>query len=340
MKPLRILHCPVEIAGQMWILSKAERDLGHESNSVAYFNHHFEYPCDRNLGLDNCTPQEKKKKIRHFIISILFRYDIFHFHYMHTLNYQNHKDLPLLKLLGKKIIMHCWGDDVRRSEVAGKINPYHRLMGYSKDDKGIIEGLETVSRYADAAIISNHELYDHVKGFFKRTVFVPPALNVGDYEPGYPVTGGEKTPLVVHAPSDKGIKGTEFVLEAVRRLKERLTFEFKLIQGLPHQETIEIVSQADIVIDQLLLGEHGLVTLEAMALGKPVISYIREDLIPRHKDFPIVNGTIENLDEKMEMLLSDPVLRSDLGRRGRAYVEEVHDSRKVAQQLIELYRSL
>jgi len=40
------------------------------------------------------------------------------------------------------------------------------------------------------------------------------------------------------------------------------------------------------------------------------------------------------------LLIENPDLRKELGEKGRKYAEEFHDSKKIAKQLIELYKSI
>jgi len=249
-------------------------------------------------------------------------------------------DLPVMRLLGKKMVMNYWGNDIRLESVAKKANPYYHLMGYNKDDSATVQRATRVARYISTAIIADHELYDYVSPLFDRVAIVPQAIDTTRFEVAFS-NPGTKVPLVVHSPSDRNIKGTRYVLEAVDRLRKRHRFEFRLLEGLPHEEVIRITREADLVIDQVLLGVYGIFSMEAMALGKPVLCYIREDLVDTFPPgLPIVNANPYTLATELEKLLVDPSLRVELGRRGRQYVERHHDSRVVARKLLELYASL
>ncbi|MGB9023581.1 MAG: hypothetical protein WCC94_09130, partial [Candidatus Bathyarchaeia archaeon] len=80
--------------------------------------------------------------------------------------------------------------------------------------------------------------------------------------------------------------------------------------------------------------------IQAMALGKPVVAYLREPWLRFHcRNYaapPIVNSDPEQLYRVLKRLVSDDDL-SKLGHDGRRYVEEVHDPLKIGQKLIELY---
>ena len=52
---------------------------------------------------------------------------------------------------------------------------------------------------------------------------------------------------------------------------------------------------------------------------------------------PIINANETNLKEKIEFLIKNPDIRQSLGIQSRKYVEEYHDSIKVAEKCIEIY---
>lgn len=74
--------------------------------------------------------------------------------------------------------------------------------------------------------------------------------------------------------SNKAKKGTEYIIKAVNELKnEGYKVNLILIENMPHKKVIEYYKNSDIVIDQLLIGWYGMVSIEGMALGKPVCIY-------------------------------------------------------------------
>jgi glycosyltransferase involved in cell wall biosynthesis len=99
--------------------------------------------------------------------------------------------------------------------------------------------------------------------------------------------------------------------------------------------------KADIFLDQFILGGYGMAAIEAFALGKPVVCFIKPSMVKLYpSDLPAVNGTVDNLTETLEQLILDGPARQCLGRRGRAYAERYHDSVAVAGQLKEIYSAL
>ena len=338
---MKILQCPTNIAGQMWEYAQAVRAFGVESTVLTFAESCLGYRDDYCLRLpvEPSIWMRRWKLLRNFL-SVVWRFNIIHFHFGGTL-LPHRLDLPLLRLLRKKMVMNYWGSDVRLEAVAKSHNPYYGLMkDYHQDDEVILQNMKQVSRHVNVAVVGDHELYTYVSRFFDRTVIIPQAIDTQDIQTTFP-DPQQTIPLIVHAPSHKGIKGTEYVEQAISRLEKRYRLRFLLLHQMTNQEVKESLRQADIVVDQLLLGVHGVFALEAMASGKPVLCYIRDDLVDKYpSDLPIVNANPDTIESELERLLANPQLRTEIGKKSRRYVERYHDSRVVAQKLIGLYESL
>jgi len=106
-----------------------------------------------------------------------------------------------------------------------------------------------------------------------------------------------------------------------------------LVENTPNSKALQIYGEADIIIDQLRTGSHGIFAIEAMAMGKPVLCYIRDDLFSKYPPgLPILNTNPDNIYDNLKLLIENPELRVELGKKGREYVERVHDSKKIARQ--------
>jgi glycosyltransferase involved in cell wall biosynthesis len=126
---------------------------------------------------------------------------------------------------------------------------------------------------------------------------------------------------------------------------EQLPVELDIVEGVRHDAARERYARADIVVDQLNAGWHGVFALEAMALGKPVLSHLKPDVVERSEQgfgvrVPIVPATKDTLAETLRPLVEQPALRREIGARSRRYVEQVHDIDRVADRLLDVYRSL
>jgi glycosyltransferase involved in cell wall biosynthesis len=151
-------------------------------------------------------------------------------------------------------------------------------------------------------------------------------------------------PVVVHAPTDRRVKGTEHLLAAVERLRAGgFELELVLVEGVSQQEARRAFERADLVVDQLLSGWYGAAAVEAMALGKPVVAHLDDgDLARVPPDFaaelPILRATAATVaDVLAEWLGRRRGELAEVGRRSRAFAERRHDPRAVAERLREAY---
>jgi glycosyltransferase involved in cell wall biosynthesis len=322
---LRILHAPTNIANQMTIISRAQQELGYSSYSCSFSNNWFNYKSDQCLNLEKIKNKYHRiyREFKFFTSSIL-KYDVFHFHFGNTL-LPRYYDLPILKRMNKKMVMHYWGSEIRQKNIAERKNKFALVI--VKDENEIRHHISTVAKYIKTVIVVDYELYEYIQGYFKKVVIVRQALNIQDYKPVIPSLHKERL-LIVHAPSDKRIKGTNYILQAVTKLKKEYNFKFVLIHKIPHQKAKEIYSRADIIVDQLLLGGYGLVSIEEYLKNK------------YPKELPIISANPDTIYSVLKILIKDAKLRHELGERGRAYVEKHHDARKIAGELIKVYESL
>ncbi|MBI3540519.1 MAG: glycosyltransferase family 4 protein, partial [Candidatus Eisenbacteria bacterium] len=265
----------------------------------------------------------------------LGRWDVYHFHFGRTLIPPHNLDLPLHRALGRRVVFHYHGCDVRDRR---HMLATHTHSTCSECDPFCIPSrqkriLASAVSYADAELVSTPDLLESAP----RARHLPVAIDLAEY-PWAPTAGAPK--LVLHAPTNRLIKGTRYVEHAYAACRSRFpNVRFETIERVPFAALRERLAEADVVVDQVFMGWYGMVAVEAMALGKPVLCFIRDDFEPRLRDCPIVRCTKEDLGERLAALLADDAGRRDLGERGRAYVEREHAAPVIAARLLNLYRS-
>lgn len=255
-------------------------------------------------------------------------------------------ELPLLKLLGKTIVVSAYGADVRTERITRSLGAYNCCMDCPQrlafcicDDKRAQRNLRHVSRYADV-MLSMGDMAEYTLG--SRNDLFYWAIDLKKW-PFVGVSLFSHPVKVVHAPNHPHFKGTRFLQQAIEELQaEGYPVELILVTGMSNDRARELYLQADIVADQFIIGWYGNFAVEAMALGKPVIAYIRkpDTYLPRGIDCPIVNADPGSLKKALIGLLENPRLRFELGLRGRHYVEEIHALERVGARMDRLYRSL
>ena len=372
MKALRILHCPHNFAGNPGNLAKVERKIGLKSWAVTCERNFFSYHCDEYVGDEKFFKKEFKRWKLFF--RALFQFDIIHFNaghsimpdwstgekYTHPFFKKLHhfyirfftlKDLFVLKLFKKGIAVTYQGDDARQGEFCKKnfkitfVNEVPRDYYVKAYDLFKKRKIQTFEKYADCIYSLNPDLLYVLP---KKAKFLPYAhINLDEWLPVYVSKNEDRILTVVHAPSDRLVKGTKYIVTAVERLKkEGLRFNFILVENMPNEKAKEIYKKADILIDQLLAGWYGGLAVELMALGKPVIAYIRkEDLkfIPARmkNELPIINATPKTIFNVLKKYITtDKGKLVSIGGKSRQYVERWHDPIKITKRLERDYKRI
>jgi glycosyltransferase involved in cell wall biosynthesis len=277
---MKILHIG-DICGVPQLISEEQRRRGLDSQSISY-------PPDYSLV-------GRLKKFND-LFKIIKNFNIIHFHYSTGLPYG--LDLPIWKLLNKKIIMHYHGR-IRRL------------------------GLPILHRFfVDKFYVSTPDLLKYAP---KDAIYIPNPIKLEKVH-----KKSRSNPLkFIHLPTNRKVKGTKYIIKAFEELKMMgYEFEFKIIEGKSHSEAISAIKEADVVIDQLHCGWYGLVSIEAWMLNKPVICYIRPDLYFKY-DVPVNPAGTTTIKDAIKEFITWPEICELWGNRGRKYVERNHDIEKM-----------
>lgn len=374
MKKIRVLHAPTTVGGNPQGLARAERELGLRSWSVSLLQNYFNYSADEVISKSSSRILFEIKRLA-FYRKLFSRYDVVHYNYGRTIasasfpptwkrqstylkwllnwiyyfytNILNFLELWFLNKLNIPVFVTYQGNDARQGSfciesqeitVASEV----RVGFYTKtSDKEKRKQIALFDKFAEKIYSVNPDLLNVLP---KRTIFLPYVhIDLAYWIPNIGNSGKLK---IIHAPSHRAFKGTRFVLKAVNLLKEQgFHFNFELIEGLSNSEARKHYETADILIDQLLAGWYGGLAVELMALGKPVICYIREDdlkFIPAQmrQDLPIINASPSSIYSVLKEWLLKP--RSELisrARECRRYVEKWHDPLKIAAILKQDYET-
>ncbi|OKH49642.1 aminotransferase [Phormidium tenue NIES-30] len=323
--------------------SRAMQATGYDSQT---FTHDFYSAINRREDWDRVLTEEYRflpDFVKPFLafLDALLRYDVFFisfdgFFIGNTPLWW--MQAPFLKLAGKKIVVIPYGSDAyvyQRIKSTGLLHGL--LMSYplpARDQERIAKRVDYWCKHADAVITG----LMGPDGFGRWDVLLPSNLyidldlwqasdrvNDADGKMGW-VT-------IVHAPNHRGFKGTEFIIDAVNRLKqEGLLVKLILLEKVQNSKIREqLRHHTDILVDQVIATGHALNALEGLASGIPVISNLEDEayILPFRRwtyfgECPIASATPENLTDVLRKLITRPKLRAQLGRAGREYVEKYH----------------
>ncbi len=354
----RILLGTVEIVRQLYELAEAFRNLGYQAETALldlnpfYATLPYDYLLYSELPFPK-TIQEVKHPLVRYPRGLLNRtyrairkmgfpdflndYDVYIFQYGRSLLPGN-QDFPILKARGKKIISIFQGSDIRywaATEISRKTFGLAAYDGYRQGNSlnQALATLRMAERYADVIFFQPSFAELAVRPYMHMYL----AMNLETY--GYHVSGRD-VPVVVHAPSNREIKGTAEILATLEKLKaEGVEFTLKLLEGLPNEEVIRQLVDSDVVVDELNEAHYGMLGLEAMATGCALAGGNHPELVPLPPDPPMLHLNPQNLYTQLRRLLTDKELRLRLAAAGRPFVEKYHDRTRVAEHMLECLES-
>jgi hypothetical protein len=324
----RVAFGPMDAAGTAAALAAGLRELGADAEVAVSFAHPFGFRADRVLSRRGRIAYAFRAPIRH---------DVLHYQFGRTWM-PGMLDAWWARALRRTRVMHFHGDDCRLYGVQRALYPAQAHFGSAAHDRIVRRRLHRLAGLTHAAIVKDLELATYVYPFFER-VYVSPLAVVDGAQPKPPSRRTTGTvPIVVHAPSDPRYKGTEAIERTMRALAGRRSVDFRLVTGVSHARVTAELAKADVVVDQLDAVAIGVLALEAMNLGRPVLSEYEPALLPPFQaDVPVVRVTPQSLEAELDALLDDEARRRDLGDRGRAYVEWTHAPRRVAAAALAIY---
>jgi len=256
--------------------------------------------------------------------------DIYHVHYLL-------QDCYVALKLGKKpLIGHAHGSDLRSTL---KHPLWGRIVRYNL-------------KKCDKVLVSTPDILGIAKKFREDTEYLPNPVDAEIFYPK-PVMKHEKKKVLIASDSNWSIKGTDIAIRALSKIKNEvdvsiiaygvdlektlslansLDLHINVLPKVSHEKMNEYYWNADVVIDRFKLGSLGMVSLEAIACGRPVVTYVSSEF-PEYEKFPLK-------DVKTDEEVADAILGADvkLWQKEYAYLEKNHKPEIVVKTLLEHYR--
>lgn len=328
---------------------EGERALGLDSELLSTTRNWLAYPADIELGLENVSGNLAKfLKLARAFASVRNRYDVFHFNagtsLLHSIPYRlNHLDIPYYPASAKLFVTYNGCDarqkfpTIARTEISACRDPkcYHGMCHYGAYDSQRRQSIEKISRYVRHIWAVNPDLLHFLPA--DKSSFLPYSVSWEGLHFSPPRLGSRLK--IVHAPTNREAKGSGFVLAALERLRAKYpdSIEIVLVENVPHRQALEIYKDCDLVVDQVLVGWYGGLSVETMRMGKPVIARIALDdlrFIPAEMACDvrrtIINADPRTIYDVLERCVGDTAFLRERAQLSSEYAAKWHDPKYVA----------
>lgn len=259
--------------------------------------------------------------------------DIYHVHYLL-------QDCFLASSFGKNpLVGHAHGSDIRSGLK-------HRLW------KGLVKhNLKS----CDRIFVSTADLIKTARDLRPDVEYIPNPVDTDFFYPKPHALINGKKKVLVGSRSDWKVKHTDRVIRALIKVKDKvdvsiiqygedffetytlaksLGLKLKVLPKASRNKLREYYWDADIVVGTFGSGGLGMVSLEAISCGRPVIAYV-SSRFPEYEDWPL-----KDVDTEQKIATAIKDMPSDLWRKEYKYLEKQHNPRVIANRLMDIYEEL
>ena len=275
-----------------------------------------------------------------------------------TLIHSSIKAAPILKENGEFKGSFAYINDITDRKIAEQklkeSEEKYRLISENTDDLIAVYNKDGIVEYLNA------ETHSRVLGYtpeeFLDKSFKDALVHKDDRELAdqFGSEGLEKIRVLIASEQDWKIKGSNIAILALSKIWDKVSvsiiahgkdlfkslvyakslgLKLNLLPRVPHEKMNEYYWSHDVIIDRFAIGSMGVVSLEAVRCGKPVLCFVCSGF-PEHKEFPLLD--LLNPFEIADLVL-DP---GDLWRKELDFVEKYHSCENVIPKLSRIYEEV
>lgn len=340
-----VLHVSL-ISHKQFMISRRLRELGIKS---AYFALNTSENDRLFIGYDYNIPMRTRAPLRrilefYYLWFVFSRFDVIHYHFNAFLALEDGWELEYLKRMGKVIVFHFRGCDLRSRTLNVQLNPELNLCQEcdypvgSCDTPYQRERLQRVRDFGDLFFATTPDLLP----FFDGAEHIPFIAITGiDFDS---IQAAEKPSgvfRVVTSSNHPGLDGVPYIIAAVEKLRtEGHDIELVEIFQRPYLEALSIYKSADLYAGKLRMGYYNNANIETMMMGVPNMSYLRDDLLGDISDCPIIVARPDDIYEKIREWIAKPQELKQIGMKGPAFVKHHHDPDTIVRNMVARYNKV
>lgn len=251
------------------------------------------------------------------------------------------REVRALQRRGIRVVVLCHGSDVRdvAAHAARAEHSPYRLPDLAAALPAVQRRARERRRVIRATGVPVLGSTHGVMHDLPEAVWVPVVVDVDAWQTDAPPLRHSGPAVVVHAPSQSALKGSETVDAVLGRLAAEGRVEYVRLSAASNAEVLAAYRRADIMIDSLRMGGYGVAAGEALAAGRIVISNVsaeRRAMIAREHGIavPILQADPDSLEAVLRGVLDAPGPARETAERGPAFVRQLHDGRLSAARIL------
>jgi len=272
--------------------------------------------------------------------SVIGRFAIVHSHAM-VMPSWSLWEIPLLRLAGVRFVAHYRGCEARNRARNMALHPDVNICqdcdSHAYACRNWRARLRRAMRiFADAVLVTTPDMKDFVPAAEQMPFFSHPEFEA---VPERAAARNSREFVIVHSTGHPGIEGTVSIERAIERLRQRgYRIRWIFLTRVPNAEVIAALREADVVIAKMKMGYYANLTIEAMSMGIPCITYVQDRFMNADlKQSGLILTDIDHLDETIANLIDNPDQLARKRQIARASILRLHDNPAVAKRYQAVY---
>jgi hypothetical protein len=243
------------------------------------------------------------------------------------------REVAALQAAGRTVGLIAHGSDIRVPSRHRELYPHSPFDPEHPTTRALQAQSQRLSAvmlcFDGPTFVSTPDLID----FAPRASWLPVVVDEARWRTDRPVLERPR-PVVVHVPSNPFLKGSHLVDGPLQEMSDRGLIEYRRLEGLPPDEVPAVVADADVVLDQFVLGLYSVMAVQGMFAGRLVVAHVAEHVRARVPgELPVVEATADDVVAVLEQVLDDRDRYRAVAQDGLAYARRVHDGNLSARAL-------
>lgn len=288
------------------------------------------------------SPARKRLNEFLFFWKTVARYPVIHSHFMIT-HTESGWELKFLKMMGRKIVVHFRGCEIRDREKNMALHPEVNICQVCDYNARVCKGevnqmrRRLAAQYADYTIVTTPDMKDFVPHAEHVPFFTPPVVM-----PEPAAREKKQAFRIVHITNHPGIEGTAEIEAAINVLREKgYAVDFVFLKGVDNDTVLRELQTADLSIGKMKMGYYANAQIESLHAGVPAVTWVRPEFVTEElKNSGLILTDLQHLAETLEYYITHPDELESKRRIAVQSAEELHNNAALAARYRRIYLSL
>mgnify|MGYP006269025599 CR=1 FL=1 len=239
---------------------------------------------------------------------------------------------------GLKVGLIAHGSEIRVPSIHAELYPTSPFRQVPKEYRDLVAVMEKNTKVwhkffneVDVpTFVSTVDLLD----FAPSASYLPTIIDPAEWETATSIQPCAK-PVVLHIPTNPFLKGSNLIDPILNGMDQAGVITYLRLEGVEPSKMPSYIHQADIVVDQCVLGLYSVMAIQAMAAGRIAIAHVPDWVRNRVPggNLPVIDATADDLESTILDIISNFEQYRSTAQSGPQFVRQLHTGVQSAMAL-------